>query len=128
LTGVSQAVLVTDDGEWFGDSMASGTCDVDQLGLLSNVQALVSNAQSIMAHHQDDLQDVWIESVPSRASRVVVQRLDGATFVVVCSKRYSAATYEPVIRRAKDLMRKVLSLGNMMNKAVNVSERASMID
>ncbi|GBG31107.1 Hypothetical Protein FCC1311_073282 [Hondaea fermentalgiana] len=113
------ALLVKEDPR-VGDSCISySTGEVDQFGVLANLKPLISAATDIMSLRQDSANAVWLESTPTRASRLLVQKVVVGTYLVIqFSMRFDHAHYEGEVVRATRLLEKVCMLGEMMKRNV----------
>ncbi len=101
-----------------GDSsIVHATGEVDQFGVLANLKPLTSAASDVMALRSDAVQSVWLESSPTRASRLLVHRVAPSTFLIVqFSKRFDFAHYREDVARATRLLEKVSVHADMVTK------------
>jgi len=89
--------------------------EVDRFGVLANLKPLISAATDVMSHQRESMKSLWLESSPSRASRLFVRRIDNATLVVQFSKRFEQTVYISELERAAHLLKKVVTLGEMLS-------------
>jgi hypothetical protein len=110
--GVQAALLVTDEKV----AHAVGG-DVDQLGLVANLQAVLSVASDLMAAVGDSPQELWLDV--SRTARVLVfcMPAERATLVLQCRKAVPHARSEAAIASALHLLRRVCRLGAALHAA-----------
>jgi len=101
------------DGDSSIISYASG--DIDHFGVLANLKPLISAATDLMGIANDSSESIWLESSPTRASRILVHKIvPGTHLVVQFSIRFDNALYEPAVNRTIRLLKKVCILGEMM--------------
>jgi len=113
------ALLVKEDPRAGDSSIQYATGEVDQFGVLANLKPLMSAATDLMAIRQDAARSIWLESTPTRASRLLVHRVVVGMFLVVqFSKRFDHAHYAQDVTRATRLLEKVCILGEMMKRNV----------
>lgn len=111
------ALLVREDAR--DSAIAYTTAEVDQFGVLANLKPLISAATDVMALQQDGANSVWMESTPTRASRLLVHKVIVGTYLVVqFSKRFNHDHYAGDVARAALLLQKVCLLGEMMKRTV----------
>ena len=86
------------------------TGDIDNLGLLSNLNPLLSTATDVMALVEDSAEVVWLEA--GRRSRILIWQLKEArhTLVVQCRKQVNHGKVQTAIANNLALLRKVLLL------------------
>mmetsp|Transcript_13831 Transcript_13831/g.17147 ORF Transcript_13831/g.17147 Transcript_13831/m.17147 type:complete len:225 (-) Transcript_13831:2262-2936(-) len=109
------ALLVTDDATDGDSTITYSTGEVDRFGVLANLKPLISAATDVMSHQRESMKSLWLESSPSRASRLFVRRIDNATLVVQFSKRFEQTVYISELERAAHLLKKVVTLGEMLS-------------
>jgi len=100
--GVILALLITEDAEVHPQT------DVDKIGVLANLQPLLSSATDILAHQDDAAVHLALEG--SSHSRILLWRIDRAVLVVSVSKQVSSSKYRAAIEEARDMLEKVVYL------------------
>ena len=98
-----KAVLVT------GDAVEYATVEIDQLGVLANLQALLGLATDIMTVVDDSHCTISLEGSPG-TTRVVVWRVERSTLIVLCSKSVSQTKLQAAISEAVSMLTKVLAV------------------
>ncbi|CAN0188804.1 unnamed protein product [Pylaiella littoralis] len=108
--GILRCALVTETSETFQ------TAEIDQLGLLANLQALISLSTDIMAQAGNGCVSMSLES--SSNSRILVWRIHVWTLVIAVHKSANRNRYQKHIDEALGVLEKVLelttSLGNLV--------------
>jgi hypothetical protein len=99
--GIRVALLVTDNSQ-----ITHSTADVDELGVLANLQALLPAAMDILDAVDDSPSQLWIEA--SQTTRILLCRLasERATLVVVCLKSVKVQRIQGAIRAAVSMLQK----------------------
>eukprot|EP00903_Cladosiphon_okamuranus_P008747 g8379.t1 len=110
--GILRCALVTETSETFQ------TAEIDQLGLLANLQALISLSTDIMAQAGNGCVSMSLES--SSNSRILIWRIDVWTLVVAVHKSANRNRYQKHIDEAIGVLQKVLELTSTLS---NVSAR-----
>eukprot|EP00752_Nemacystus_decipiens_P006490 g5843.t1 len=98
--GILRCALVTETSETFQ------TAEIDQLGLLANLQALISLSTDIMAQAGNGCVSMSLES--SSNSRILIWRIDVWTLVVAVHKSANRNRYQKHIDEAVGVLHKVL--------------------
>lgn len=106
--GVRVALLVTDDSQ--GLQIAHATSEVDQLGVLANLQALLPAAVDIMNVVEDSPTDVWVDA--SQTTRILLRRMpiERRALVVVCLRSVDVKLIQQAIEEATSMVQKVCLL------------------
>ena len=114
---VAKVLLVKEDPRVGDSAIIHATGEVDQFGVLANLKPLASTATDIMALRHDTATTVWLESSPSRASRVLVRRIVKGTYLVAqFSKRFDFSHYCNELDKATRLLEKVCTMSEMMKR------------
>lgn len=100
--GVILALLITEDAEVHPQT------DVDKIGVLANLQPLISSGTDIMAHLDDSCTHLVLDG--SRDSRILLWRIDRAIFVVNVHKHVKSSRYSAAIEEARDMLQKLVYL------------------
>lgn len=116
--GVTRALLVGEDPRHPGNSIIlHSTGEVDHFGILANLEPLTSAAVDIAGLKGDWPNEIWLESSPSRASRLLVRKVIAGTYLVVqFSKRFESSHYLDDVRRATHLLEKVCLMQETVNR------------
>ncbi|DAZ98397.1 TPA: hypothetical protein N0F65_000111, partial [Lagenidium giganteum] len=96
--GILKAIFVTDSG------VTHSTVDVDQIGVLANLQALLNASSDIMALSGDAVNSVTIQS--SRTTCTQVNMVENGTLIVMYKKGASAARNIATIKECVQFLRK----------------------
>mmetsp|Transcript_11893 Transcript_11893/g.22034 ORF Transcript_11893/g.22034 Transcript_11893/m.22034 type:complete len:258 (-) Transcript_11893:424-1197(-) len=111
------ALLVKEDQRAGDSSISYATGEVDQFGVLANLKPLMSAATDILSIQQDTCCSVWLESSPTRASRLLIHRIVVDTYLVVqFSKRFDHSHYSGDVAKAIRLLEKVCILGEIIKR------------
>mmetsp|Transcript_4997 Transcript_4997/g.7635 ORF Transcript_4997/g.7635 Transcript_4997/m.7635 type:complete len:251 (-) Transcript_4997:201-953(-) len=102
--GILKALLVTEDG-----TVASPNPEIDQLGVLANLQALTGLCTDIMANVDDDCIHIMLDS--SHNSRLLLWRIqERSLLIVVVSKLVHSSKYRAALEEALDTIEQVCLL------------------
>lgn len=102
--GILKALLVTEDG-----NVASPNDDIDQLGVLANLQALTGLCTDIMATVDDDCIHIMLDSTNN--TKLLLWRIqERSLLIVVVSKAVPSQKYRLAIEEALDTIEQVCLL------------------
>mmetsp|Transcript_21647 Transcript_21647/g.47184 ORF Transcript_21647/g.47184 Transcript_21647/m.47184 type:complete len:224 (+) Transcript_21647:444-1115(+) len=111
------ALLVKEDSRVDDSSITYSTGEVDQFGVLANLKPLISAATDIMSFAHDSSSTIWLESSPTRASRLMVHKIVAGTYLVVqFSMRFDHSHYSDDVHRTSLLLEKVCALGEILKR------------
>lgn len=100
--GILRCAVVTETSETFQ------TAEIDQLGLLANLQALIGLSTDIMAQAGNGCVSMSLES--SSNSRILIWRVDMWTLVIAVHKSANRNRYQKHIDEALGVLQKVCEL------------------
>jgi len=116
---VVQALLVKEDPRVGDSSIAYATGEVDQFGVIANLKPLLSCALDCMSINQDSANSIWLESTPTRASRILIHKIGfGTCLVVQFSMRFQPQQYQQDVQRAVSLLSKVSLISSLIQRNV----------
>ncbi|KAL0589871.1 hypothetical protein ABG067_002096 [Albugo candida] len=101
--GILKAIFVADG------SIIHATAEVDQIGVLANLQVLVNASLDMMAAVNNTVNSVTIQSSRSTCTEVI-HVVDDGTLIVVHRKSVSATKHTLAIQECVDMLRKVCGL------------------
>eukprot|EP00468_Gymnochlora_sp_CCMP2014_P004574 CAMPEP_0167760432 /NCGR_PEP_ID=MMETSP0110_2-20121227/11586_1 /TAXON_ID=629695 /ORGANISM="Gymnochlora sp., Strain CCMP2014" /LENGTH=192 /DNA_ID=CAMNT_0007646949 /DNA_START=269 /DNA_END=847 /DNA_ORIENTATION=- len=101
--GVQLALLIV------GDSIKHATHQIDKLGLLANLQALLRVATNIMASQNDLPLSMEIKG---HRNRVIISRIERTTFIVACRNSIDERLTNVQVEETAQLIRTVLVIGS----------------
>jgi len=110
--GIQLALLIS------GDSIAHSTHDVDKIGILANIQALLSVGSDIMTAKNDAPQRIILKD---DRSTVVLIRIESTSLVVVVKNSIKHELYDADIDAASKLLQKVLLMSSNLNEAWHIT-------
>jgi len=110
--GILLAVLIS------GDTITHSTYDVDKIGILANIQALLGVATDIMTAKNDLPVRLTLKS---ERNTVFLIRLEGTSLVVVTKNSVKHDLYEPEIDNAAKLLRQVLIMSSNLQDAWHIT-------
>lgn len=90
-----------------GDQITYSTLDVDRIGVLANIQALLSVATDIMTAKNDTPLKLIMRGA---RSTVVLMRVERTNLVVMCKNNVRQDRWEADIDKAALLLQKVLEV------------------
>lgn len=117
--GIIKALLVTEGSVGGSTSKVYSTStDIDQLGVLANFHALRSHSTDIMAHCNDEVRMVTIESSGSGSgsgtgrnnARILMWSLHRCTLVVATKTSWRASVHQAQVDEAIGLLQKLSQL------------------
>lgn len=100
--GVHKVLLVMDD------AVISPTSDVDQLGVLANLQALTGLGTDIMTYIDDDCNHIMLDTANS--SRLYLWRIHRFVLIVLVSKSTPSEKYRPTVEESLETIGQVAQL------------------
>jgi len=103
IRGISNALLLYDDGI----SLSAGSAD-DELGIVANLQAMITFASDIMLAKEDRPRIITLEM--ARQTVLVHRVAHSASLVCVCRKNKDSSVYKSKIIGAVQLLEKVFLL------------------
>mmetsp|Transcript_27182 Transcript_27182/g.48046 ORF Transcript_27182/g.48046 Transcript_27182/m.48046 type:complete len:244 (-) Transcript_27182:27-758(-) len=101
--GVQLALLTS------GDSIKHATHQIDKLGLLANLQALLRVATNIMASQNDQPLSMEIKGVKNR---IIISRIERTTFIVACRNSVDERLTNLQVEATAQLLKTVLVIGS----------------
>uniref|UniRef100_A0A6V3TZI3 Uncharacterized protein n=1 Tax=Lotharella globosa TaxID=91324 RepID=A0A6V3TZI3_9EUKA len=101
--GVQLALLTS------GDSIKHATHQIDKLGLLANLQALLRVATNIMASQNDLPLSMEIKGLKNR---VIISRIERTTFIVACRNSIDERDTNLKVEATAQLLKTVLVIGS----------------
>eukprot|EP00455_Lapot_gusevi_P041811 TRINITY_DN4890_c0_g5_i1.p1 TRINITY_DN4890_c0_g5~~TRINITY_DN4890_c0_g5_i1.p1 ORF type:complete len:250 (+),score=51.87 TRINITY_DN4890_c0_g5_i1:139-888(+) len=99
--GIQMALLVS------GDTIIHSTAEVDKVGVLANLQALLGLATDLMYLKNDVPLSITMHS---RRSRLVIRKVERSILVVVCKTSANQKKCDEVISKAARLTQRILIL------------------
>jgi len=109
--GVQSALVVFDDGLAVLPPQAQ---EEDQLGLVANLQPLITLSADIMMAKKDRTESIQLEL--SERYVVFIHRVtEGASLVSICRKSIKASTFMPAVTKAVHMLDQVLALSRSLS-------------